>query len=112
MARGATPSTRFPSLWSAPSHSALPPARGGYYFLSMSVSQVIAEIEVLPEAERAEVAAAALKQLPPERLVNLERLLRRLAHPDVPESFWDGVEDCEDGRTVDMETALYEDPPE
>ena len=78
----------------------------------MSVAQVIAEIEVLPESERAAVAEAALKKLPPERLLGFERLLRRLAHPDVPEEVWRGFEDCEEGRTVDMETALFEDPPE
>jgi prevent-host-death family protein len=30
---------------------------------------------------------------------------------DIPESFWQGVKDMEEGRLVDMETALNEPPP-
>ena len=61
----------------------------------MSAAEVIAEIETLPVAE----------------LVIIERAVRRLAHPDIPEEVWEGLEDMEDGRGVDMETALYETPP-
>jgi hypothetical protein len=77
----------------------------------MSVAQVIAEIEALPEAERIKVAEETLRRLSPGDLKAIERILQRLAHPDVPEEVWRGFEDCEDGRTVDMETALFEDPP-
>ena len=41
----------------------------------------------------------------------IERLLRRLEHPEVPEDFWAGLEDIEDGRVADMEVALNERPP-
>jgi hypothetical protein len=41
----------------------------------------------------------------------IERLLRRLQNPDIPEDVWIGFEDIEDGRVVDMETALNETPP-
>ena len=61
----------------------------------MSAAEVLAQIEALPEAERKIV----------------ERALRRLNHPDVPEEIWEGYEDSEDGHTVDMETALFEEPP-
>ena len=52
-----------------------------------------------------------LRNLKPEQRRNIERFLRRLQHPEVPETFWQGVEDHEDGKTVDMETALREAPP-
>ena len=38
-------------------------------------------------------------------------LLRRLENPDIPEDVWHGIEDAEDGRLVDMETALTQKPP-
>jgi hypothetical protein len=41
----------------------------------------------------------------------IERLLRRLENPDIPEDVWAGFEDIEDGRLVDMDTALNETPP-
>jgi hypothetical protein len=76
----------------------------------MSAAEVIAEIETLPPAERAAVVEEALRSLGLSDKT-IERRLRRLAHPEVPASFWNGVEDMEDGRSVDMETALYETPP-
>ena len=62
----------------------------------MSAAEVIAQISALPVAERKIV----------------ERALFRLRHPEIPEEIVRGFEDCEDGKTVDMETALYETPPE
>jgi hypothetical protein len=41
----------------------------------------------------------------------VERIMRRIENPDVPEDVWRGIEDAEDGRLVDMETALYQQPP-
>ena len=76
----------------------------------MSAAEVLAEIETLPVAERAAVVEETLRRLGLSNK-NIERRLRRLAHPEVPASFWDGVEDMEDGHFVDMETALYETPP-
>ncbi len=61
----------------------------------MSAAEVIAQIETLPEAERKIV----------------ERALRRLTHPDVPEEIWEGYEDYEDGRFVDIDLVLREEPP-
>lgn len=101
----------------------------------MSVTQVIAEIEALPTAERIKVAEETLRRLSAADLKTVERTLRRLAHPDVPEEVWHGYEDYEDerrlalreedipptfrrsmadalaGHGVDMETALREEPP-
>ena len=78
----------------------------------MTAAQVIEVVKRLPSWERAEVVSATLSQLEPEHRQAIERVLRRLQHPEIPESFWDGVEDHEDGRTVDMEAALHDKPPE
>jgi len=78
----------------------------------MTAAQVIEEVRRLAPRERAEVVTATLSQLEPEARRIIERLLRRLQHPEIPESFWDGVEDHEDGRVVDMEAALHEIPPD
>ena len=77
----------------------------------MSAAEVIAQIEALSAEERVEVAKEILLRLDPPDLKIVERTLRRLAHPDVPEEIWLGYEDCEDGNFVDMETALFEEPP-
>jgi hypothetical protein len=77
----------------------------------MSAAEVLAQVTALPPAERAQVVQQSLEQLDPDMLKLVERKLRRLQHPEVPASFWEGVEDMEDDRGVDMETALFETPP-
>ncbi len=77
----------------------------------MTAAQLLEELNTLPRPERARVVEQTLRQLSFEERKPIERLFRRLQHPEVPESFWDGIEDHEDDRTVDMETALRETPP-
>lgn len=77
----------------------------------MTAAQLLKELNTLPRPEQAQVVEQTLRQLTPEERKPIERLIRRLQHPEVPESFWQGVEDHEDDRTVDMETALRETPP-
>jgi len=77
----------------------------------VTADQLIEEFKTLPSSERVRVAEKTVRELPAEDRKSIERLLRRLQHPDVPEDFWRGVEDHEDDRTVDMETALHETPP-
>jgi len=77
----------------------------------MTTAQLVQEINTLPRQERARVVEETLRHLTAEERKPIERLMRRLQYPDVPESFWQGVEDHEDDRTVDMETALREIPP-
>jgi hypothetical protein len=77
----------------------------------MTAAQILQEFNTLAKPERARVVEQAMRQLTTEERKPIERLIRRLQHPDVPESFWEGVEDHEDGRTVDMEIALKETPP-
>ena len=78
----------------------------------MTAAQILQEFNTLPISEQAHVVEQTLRQLTAEDRKPIERLIRRLQHPDVPESFWEGVEDHEADRTVDMETALRETPPD
>jgi hypothetical protein len=75
----------------------------------MSATEIVKQLEALPRVERANVAKHVLKTLCDDPKV-VERIMRRIEHPDVPEDVWRGIEDAEDGRLVDMETALHERP--
>lgn len=77
----------------------------------MTATEVLQQFNSLAKAEREKVMEEALRQLSVEERKPIERLIRRLQHPGIPESFWEGVEDHEDGRSVEMETALKETPP-
>ncbi len=46
-----------------------------------------------------------------ELLEALERQLRRLAHPEVPEDVWTGFEEAEDGRGIEMRDEHFDQPP-
>ena len=76
----------------------------------MSASEILKELESLPRPERTRVAKRVLETRCPETKT-VERLVRRVENPDIPEDVWRGIEDAEDGRTVEMETALRDQPP-
>ncbi len=61
----------------------------------MSVQEIIEQIKALSPEERAEVA----------------KFVRDQDDSWIPESFKQGMADIAAGRTVDMETALFETPP-
>jgi len=77
----------------------------------MSAQEVIEHLEALPPNDRARVLRTTLSHFCPQGGKAVERLLRRLENPDIPEDVWRGIEDAEDGRLVDMETALNDKPP-
>ncbi len=77
----------------------------------MSVTEIDRQLEALPLPERTEVIKRALVKLCPQNRMVIERLIRRLENPDIPEDVWRGIEDAEDGRFVDMGTALPQPPP-
>jgi hypothetical protein len=77
----------------------------------VSAREVIEQLESMPPSERAEVLKQTLTHHFPNRGKLVERLLRRLENPDIPEDIWQGIEDAEDGRIVEMQTALAEKPP-
>jgi hypothetical protein len=68
-------------------------------------------LNALPAGERIEVFKKTLPAACPQNSKAVERLLRRLENPDVPEDVWRGIEDAEAGRLVDLETAPTEEPP-
>jgi len=61
----------------------------------VSVEELIKELNALPLDQRMEVVDAVLEA----------------DDSWVPESFKQGMKDIEEGRVVDMETALFEKPP-
>ena len=75
----------------------------------MSMAEIVKELETLPRPERAILAKRVLGSLCPDGKV-VERIMRRIENPDIPEDVWRGIEDAEDGRLVDMETALHDKP--
>jgi hypothetical protein len=70
----------------------------------MTAVQLIEQMKALPVRERSRVMEQTIREFTSEERKPIERLLRRLQHPDVPEDFWQGVEDHEDDRTVDIGT--------
>ena len=77
----------------------------------MSTAQLAKELAALPQAERVEVLRAAAHDLDPQSRKAVERLLRRLEHPDVVEDFWEGLEEAEDGHTLAMTDEQFQRPP-
>ena len=77
----------------------------------MSATEIVKQLESLPRTERASVAKRVLKTLCANDKT-VERIMRRVENPDIPEDVWRGIEDAEDDRLVDMEVALHETPPE
>jgi hypothetical protein len=77
----------------------------------MSAAEIVEELKSLSPPERARVTKRVLESLCPQGGKAVERMIRRIENPDVPEDVWRGIEDAEDGRLVDMEAALHEPPP-
>ena len=77
----------------------------------MSTAELAKELAALPRDKRAEVLRAACHDLDPESRQAVERLLRRLESPDVPEGFWEGLEEAEDGHTIPMKDEHFHNPP-
>jgi hypothetical protein len=74
----------------------------------MSAQEVIEQFEALPPAERTQVLKQTLGRLCPQGGQAVERLLRRLENPDIPEDVWRGIEEAEDGQLMDLDQALTE----
>ncbi|MSU62721.1 MAG: hypothetical protein EXS31_10045 [Pedosphaera sp.] len=77
----------------------------------MSKTELAKELAALPVAERAEVLRAACHDLDSQSRVAVERLLHRLENLDVPEDFWEGLEEAEDGKALDVKDEHFERPP-
>jgi len=79
--------------------------------VTVTTTQLLEQMRALTAAERTYFVEEVVRQLSSEERKSIERLVRRLQRADVPDSFWEGIEDHEDGRTLPMETALRETPP-
>ena len=77
----------------------------------MRAAEIVKELEALPPSERADVARRVLETLYPGRGTAVDRLMRRLEHPDIPEDFWEAVEEVEDGKAIEMHDEHFERPP-
>jgi hypothetical protein len=52
-----------------------------------------------------------IKALPEEERVKVFELIQKIEDENIPESFWEGLVDCAEGRVVDMDVALNQPPP-
>jgi hypothetical protein len=77
----------------------------------MTVDVLESELKTLPEETRARIIRSLLEELSPPALKALERQLRRLAHPEVPEDVWTGFEEAEDGRGIEIREEHFAHPP-
>lgn len=81
----------------------------------MTAAEIIKEIKALSREEQSRVLTQAIEEVSAHERKEIAKLLqrvqRRLEHPEIPEDVWEGFEQAEDGRTVDMETALTQPPP-
>ena len=76
-----------------------------------TVQRITAEIDALSPSERQQVVTEALRRFTPDERKAAERLLRRLQHPDVPDDVWEGFEECEDGKAIEMKDEHFARPP-
>jgi hypothetical protein len=77
----------------------------------MSAAELVKELGTVPEAQRANVARRVLGTLYPASRHLIERLLRRLEHPDIPTDFWEAAEEVEDGKAIEMHDEHFGNPP-
>ena len=81
----------------------------------MTAAEIIKEIKALPREEQSRVLTRAIEEVSAHESKEIAKLLlrvqRRLEHPEISEDIWKGFEDIEDGRVVDMETALTQPYP-
>ena len=77
----------------------------------MSATEMIEELTAMPDEKRHETLTAILARLYPGGQKTIELMLRRIENSDIPEDVWRGIEEAEDGRLSDMDTALAQKPP-
>ena len=77
----------------------------------MSATQIANELEEMPAEVRQQVVRRVLAKLYPRSAKSIERLLRRIEHPEVPEDVWEGFEEAEDGNGIEMRDEHFAQPP-
>jgi hypothetical protein len=93
------------------SDRACEPGQTQVNYFPMSVAELAKELAALPLAKRAEVLRAACHDLDQPSRQAVERMLRRLENQDVPEDFWEGLEEAEDGKATDVRDEHFKRPP-
>jgi hypothetical protein len=83
------------------------------YDCTVSAADIIRESESLTMKEKLAVMRRWLAQLGEDdrQRKTVERLLRRLEHPEVPEEIWEGFEQCEDGQALEIKDEHFANPP-
>lgn len=71
---------------------------------------MIQELTAMPEAERHEALRTVLARLYPLGQKAIDRMLRRIENPDVPEDVWEGFEEAGDGKGIEMRDEHFENP--
>ena len=79
----------------------------------MSATEIIRAAEALPPTEKLEVMRHWVAEFAddPKQRSTVERLLRRLENPDIPEDVWQGFEECEDSKGIEMSDEHFRTPP-
>ena len=76
----------------------------------MTAIQIIEEIKALPHDEQRRVLTGALEEVSAHERQAVAKLLhrvqRRWEHPMIPGDVWVGYDQAEDGKLVDLDTAL------
>ncbi len=77
----------------------------------MSTTEMIDELAAMPEEKQRETVKAILARLYPEGQKTVERMLRRIENPDIPEDVWRGFEEAEDGMGIEICDEHFLKPP-
>jgi len=72
---------------------------------------MIAELAAMPEEERQETVRAILAGLYPDGKKVVDRMLRRMENPEVPEEVWESFEEAEDGKGIEIRDEHFVNPP-
>jgi hypothetical protein len=77
----------------------------------MSTAEFIEELSTMPDAERQRMLREVLERLYPAETKSIERFMRRIEHPEIPEDVWEGFEEAEDGKGIEIRDEHFENPP-
>jgi hypothetical protein len=77
----------------------------------MSTAQIVNALEGMSAEERRQAVRSVLAKLYPGSAKTIERLLRRIEHPEVPEDVWEAFEEAEDGKGIEMRDEHFVRPP-
>ncbi|MFH1066471.1 MAG: hypothetical protein V1746_01000 [bacterium] len=77
----------------------------------MSTLEMAQELKAMPHPAREEALKAILQELYPSNVQAVSRILRRLQNPDIPEDFWEAIEEAKDGKVIEMKDEHFDQPP-